>query len=377
MVNKRVLMFGIFVVVGLLVVSLVSAKHSFWHVWGEEPREAPFDAEVTLANSAPTITSWTEPDFDTVNAGLDAWPPTSCGTSTIVGEGGVADGNNLGVVVTVTDANTDSDLNAVAVVDIIVQDLPASPTVTHLGSCSLIVASIDGDNDADFRCTFDMDFHDAQAGNWVVEITATDDQAAVATNDGQQSDGGANYPYFTYGSLFDIDITDSDDPTIPLDTLSWSGIQVTSTDVVSTTNLIAQNCGNGAILGTNPHNALDSYITVRGRDLANAAATDLMEPDTFSVDETAAPCNVGQRFDDSASAVNDTGVNPISVLGINVPTGAAVTDSLYFCLEAINQVPTRGNSPITADSYSSTNAGNSWEVNACETSCASDVGDDV
>jgi hypothetical protein len=379
MVSKKVVY--VFVVGLFLVLSIyiVSAKHAGWHFWGPDVQEAPFDATVSIANSPPTIVSWTEPDFDTSNGGIDAWPPTSCGTTTVVGEGGAPDSDQLGFVVTVTDPNTDSDLDGAAAVTLTVQDLAVSPTVTHVGSCVRIAGSVGGADGVDFRCSFTMDFHDSDTVNWIAEVTATDDPGLAATNDLVQSDGGANYPFFDYGSLFDVDVTDSNDPTVPLDTLEWTGIVVTSTDKNADTNLVVQNCGNGAIDGTNPFNAGANYVTVRGRDLTNSPSTDFMEPDTFMVDQNSDPCTAGQRLDDSASGVDDSGVTPISVLDVAIATGASVTDNIYFCIQAINQVPTRGSSPITSDSYSSSNPpASGWEVNACEAACPyDDVGDDV
>ncbi len=59
MVNKKVVYVGIIffsvVLVLSLAVSLVSAKHAWWHAWGEEPGLAPFNATVTIQGVAPTI----------------------------------------------------------------------------------------------------------------------------------------------------------------------------------------------------------------------------------------------------------------------------------------------------------------------------------
>ena len=51
-------MFVVSFLLGILLVSSVSfasAKHAWWHPFGDEPQEAPFDASVQLANSPPTI----------------------------------------------------------------------------------------------------------------------------------------------------------------------------------------------------------------------------------------------------------------------------------------------------------------------------------
>jgi hypothetical protein len=126
--------------------------------------------------------------------------------------------------------------------------------------------------------------------------------------------------------------------------------------------------GNEPIDGTGPFNAGDSYITVRGRDLANPGVTDFIEPDTFSVDQLGT-CSTGNLLDNDPSGVDDTGVIAISVVDVAVTIGASVTDDLFFCMEDINPNTFRGGDPITVDSYSSTNAGNSWEINVCASAC--------
>lgn len=45
----------VFLCTVLVMSSFVSANHAWWHPWGEEVKEAPFDASVQLANSPPTI----------------------------------------------------------------------------------------------------------------------------------------------------------------------------------------------------------------------------------------------------------------------------------------------------------------------------------
>lgn len=39
----------------LIMSSFASAGHEWWHVWGDEPQQAPFDASVTISNSPPDI----------------------------------------------------------------------------------------------------------------------------------------------------------------------------------------------------------------------------------------------------------------------------------------------------------------------------------
>ncbi len=64
MKNRKIIYVGfllVFLVLGILsVVSFVSARHAWWHPWGEEVQEAPFEATVGLANSPPTIVALLE-----------------------------------------------------------------------------------------------------------------------------------------------------------------------------------------------------------------------------------------------------------------------------------------------------------------------------
>lgn len=88
MVDKKIFMAGIFIlvgvlVVGVLVVSLVSAKHAWWHAWGEEVQEAPFDATVQLANAPPTIVAF-RPTDDFLTSGA-AGPGTGLGDVGAIG----------------------------------------------------------------------------------------------------------------------------------------------------------------------------------------------------------------------------------------------------------------------------------------------------
>lgn len=375
MFRKRVLA-GIMIFSLLISISLVSAGIKDWFSFGDDSElegelASQADVSVTLANSIPHIENWTEPDWDYVGSpgAVDAWPPVSCGTSTV--QNGLNGGNARGIIVTISDANSDSDLDTSAAVDIQIKDDPSVPTVTIDGSCSLAAGTIDGDNFADFDCTFDMEFYHLPASDWVIEvIAATDDNAASADNVNQQSAGGS-YPYFTYGSLYDIDLKDSDDVSYSSgdDTLLFSGVAADTTDKDADNNLDVQNCGNEQLDGTSPYGAGDSYVTVKGFDLSNPGDTDKMEPDTFSVDETATPCNSGDLLDNNVVIGN---ILKTPVINVALTPGASVEDSMYFCLEDINPSTLRGNDPITVDSYSTANLGGTqWQINACESGCQS------
>ena len=363
----------------ILMIFLFASLGFIFAEEGELAAAKPADVSVSLSNSVPTIVSWTRPDYDSTNgATFDAWPPTACSTTTVQRVTGVSEG----LVVTISDANGYSDLDDTASVTVtITGSVTVNPTCTLIGPGS-------GPNEADFHCTFDMDFFNegGLSNNWDITVTAvTDDSGGSASGVPLVSDGSATQPYFNFGTLVDLDISDEGDPGDgSLDTLTWSGVQTTSTDVNSDQFLIVRNCGNIDIDGTNGFSASDSYITVRGRDLVNPGATDYMEPDTFFVDEATDSCDtgVGQQLDNVNNLGDDSGIDPISVLDLAIPTGESSNANMYFCLESINpDAPgctpgdatkaCRGKTPITVDSY--TTVTNKWQIDACESGCPSDV----
>jgi len=367
-------MFGSVVLIVFLIVFLFASLSFVYaddELEGELAASKPADVSITLGNSDPDIVSWTRPDYDSTNgATFDAWPPTACNNpsaTTIERIAGVSEG----LVVTISDANGDNDLDGTAVVTVTV-----TGSVTVNPTCTLIGTSIDGDNFADFHCPFDMDFFNegGLSNNWDITITAaTDDSGGSASGVPLASDGSANRPYFNYGTLVDLEISDDGDPGDgSLDTLTWSGIQATSTDVDANEYLIVQNCGNIAIDGSSSFSASDSYITVKGRDLVNSPTTDYMEPDTFFVDQAIGSCtgDTGQQLDNIDEG-DDTNVVAISVLDVGIPTGASSTNNMYFCLNDINSNTYRGNDPITIATY--TTLTNKWDIDACETGCPNAV----
>jgi hypothetical protein len=364
------------VIVSILAISLVSA--GFWDLFKKDGGEGlegelevakPADVSITMANSLPFIESWTEPDWDTTVGGINPWTPTACNSPSATRVMRDAINNREGAVVTISDANSDSDLDTTAAVTMTV----TKGAVTHTATCTLIAATIDGDNYADFSCYFDMDFYDLEGSDWSILVTATDDIGDSASNNNVPSDGGASYPFFTYGSLLDIDIDDSDLPST--DTIKFGGIAADSANVEASNYIITNNCGNRGVSATGIN-----YITVKGLDLANPGSTDFMEPDTFSVDDLSilhnldpnGACNDGaytgaQLLDNDAVVASIVTTN---VLDATLAIGDSITPSperdLYFCLEDINPSTYRGNDPITVDSYSTMNAGVNWEINAVE-----------
>jgi len=379
--EKRVVLSIVFGLVVISSVLMVSAGIADWFKFGsddggEGELPASTDVSISMSNSAPHIDSWSEPDLDNTLGGIQAWPPTSCTTTTVA-----TGGNSVGVDVIVLDSNGDGDLNNVGLVGITV----SRGATSHVGSCTLDASTISGDNSdnfATFNCQFDMDFYDPAAGDWEIEITAQDVPGDPADNNNQQSDGGASYPFFAYESSYDIRVKDDDDPDYITaggsgeDTLAWTGILAEDADVLAGIPkgagtgggyLTVQNCGNEPLDGTAPYNAVDSYITVKGFDLSNPGNTDKMEPDTFMVDEAVAACTAGQLLD---NADPQTNIVATPVLDVLVSAGATQEGNLYFCLKDINPGALRGNDPITSDGYSTTNPGGTvWEVNACESGC--------
>jgi hypothetical protein len=362
MVSKRGLFSVFFVVVLVLLLSV------FFVIAQDESDLAPFDAELVLGNSAPHIESWTEPDFDTTTSTvINAWTPSACALTTVTTNTG---NDERGVDVTVSDLNGETDLDTTATVSL---TITKAGQPTRAGTCLLDATSI-GDAsplEAIFECTFDMQYYDVEGvadpgdAGWIITVSADDDTGAIADNDGQASQGIAalpdpNYPFFSYGTLPDVDLTDSDDPTLPLNTLRWTGLDVSSSNEVADNNMVIQNCGNVVL------DAVTSFIQIVGEDMGSNTAlpnTDLIRPDSFDIDFDATACVGGQTLADGT---------PINVAGISLVIGTdaspTVTDDAFFCLTDINNPEELPDHPITVtvDSYIAVSP---WQLNACETGC--------
>jgi len=299
------------------------------------------DVSITMANNPPHIESWTEP------VGFFSSGDCDLPTTTVP------------ITVTVSDPNGDDDLNTGSVTikftKVGESDRPVTPF-----SCSAGTPDGDALNLLDFTCVIDMYYYDAP-GDWEINVYAEDNAGTPADNGGgsgsQISDGGVDYPYFTYGNYLAVRLQDSNDPDANTaggtgqDTLEWAGISATSIDVDGTNNLIVENCGNVEISASG-----SSWLSVLGRDLESATDPvvnpDLIEPDSFLVDETVAPCTAGQELNKPASELD--------INGATLLRGSGATRNLYFCIQSIN--PTGG--AISADSYTTQSTPNNWELNA-------------
>ena len=101
----------------ILIVSIISVSAGIadWFKFGKDtdlegelPSEA--DVSITMANTPPTIDSWTEPDDDTGTGGIQAWIPTACNNPTATNVKREA-GKEV-VVVTISDPNGQGDLDS-------------------------------------------------------------------------------------------------------------------------------------------------------------------------------------------------------------------------------------------------------------------------
>ncbi len=122
-IGKLFMVNFLIVIIVLSIVSFVSAKHAWWHPWGEEPQEAPFEASVLLANAPPTIQYiFPVTDVDNSNVAIPA---------SISGEVQPQAGTTVYAVVkfAVEDPNG-------------VIDLPATPTVITFGSPTAAVGEV-------------------------------------------------------------------------------------------------------------------------------------------------------------------------------------------------------------------------------------------
>ena len=275
------------------------------------------DFSVNFAGHQPFIINWTSPGADS---------PTPCNSFT------------KRINVSISDLDDDSNLNS-AFVDIYVKDDPITPTVTIDGSCSLIGASINGDNFAEFECIFDMEYY-YNPGTWYVEINASDNDENLASNNYQQSNGSSEYDYFSYLSQLYERITDSNDPTLPTSTVEWGSLNVASFNEPADTYLIIENCGNVNI----------SNLTTFGSNLTGVTGgnTDTIDIDSFSVSVNPSPCGNGMILSESVQNISQSNISKSLF-------GESSNKSLYFCVESIN--PT-GTPPSTDDYETST----PWDI---------------
>lgn len=383
MKKKTYIIFSSLLIFGILFISLslVSAKHAWWHAWGEEPREAPFEATVTLANSAPTIVSWNEPDADTVTAGIQRYRPICAlgGTITNVVTDTAATPPTRGLIVTVSDPNGCGDLT-----DGIVTAYFSKGGVNRPGggspspvTCVLDAPSCSGTS-VNFNCpAITMQHYDVTGSDWIVTVTARDGPTAdpnslIATNSPRVSVAPSDptYPHFFYGSLGCIELQDSNDPTAPLDTITWTGVSTATTNLESLTSMSIFNRGNVAITNTvdfsSPPDAVaDDYIQIGGSDLqGQATPTNRIRVDSFSLDDITtpdpAPCGAG-----AAEAQLLTIPPPlVNIVGALLPLASDAGSSIrpiYFCIESV-KLP-GGQAGLPTDTYE-TGAANDWTLNA-------------
>ncbi len=343
MMNKKVVVGVMIFSIALFSISLISAGwlsdlFTFGEDKGGEGELAEsLDVSITMANSAPHIESWIEP------VGF--------------GSGGDCDlpSTTVPITIFVSDENGDSDLDSGTVTVQFSRGGQNRPTIP--ASCSPGVS--DGDEYLDFTCSVDMQYFDEPSNQWIITVSAADNAGTPADNDNQASDGGGSYPYFTYGSSLSIRLKDSNDPDASTaggsgeDTLEWGGITAASLNVDATNNLEVENCGNIEISGSGT-----SWLSILGRDLESATDPvlnpDLIEPDSFSVDETVTSCTIGQTLSKPAASLN--------INGATLLRGSGAKRDLYFCIQSIN--PT--GSPIRADSYKTQSSPNNWELNAAQ-----------
>jgi len=325
------------VIVSLLLISCISlVSAGFWSnlfgggadpdLEGELP--ASFEVGITMENQAPTIDSWTVPSGG----------PTSCTTTAL-----------STFTVTISDPDGEGDL-----VDggVVTAQFSNGGTNRPAAAVTCTVGATGGDPDIiDFTCpSITMEYYDdgGVGDPWTVTINSTDG-TTVATNNVpvagtqiSQGVGHATYPHFVYTSTSIFDLRDDNDPTAPLDTLTWSGVTTTTSNAEAERDLISENCGNVAFTSTD----LTAY------ELTDAATSTNIEQDSFSTvvaDNT--PCDGGQ-------ALLKSGALTVTGSGITVSTGAASTIIFYFCLEDIN--PDGDPDPIEVGTY--TSGASPWDL---------------
>lgn len=329
---------------------------------GELP--ASYTSSVTIANSAPTIVSWTEPDSDTVTAGIQAYIPTCNNnpSATLVEENPGA--NRIGVKVTISDPNGCEDVRADGVVTMYFYKgtvnrpgggTPAPVTCTAPPTCT--------GNNVEFTCPgVSMNYYDVTGTDWIIRVSATDG-TSPATNNNKISDGTANFRYLQYATIPCIHLEDSDDPTFPTDTIAWAGVTPGQTNLESSPYMKVFNDGNVAVTSLLPYSSTGSYLKVSGSSLIGIAnPTQNIPVGSFSVDESTAgslPCDASplQTLTSTLAYIIPAASGAAS-LSIDTDTPPRVERPLYFCLET---VPTG----LPADSYEST----SWAIEICTTGC--------
>jgi len=310
-----------------------------------ELRQEPVDVTIEMSNAAPFIAAWIEPDADLGTAGIQPFVPTSCTTTSVT------------FVVTMYDDNGWNDLSG----GVVSAEISKGGT-TRSGSC---VAQVTGSGKyLDFDCTVNMQYYDEFASDWVISITATDgsdpatnspraSQAGVDDYPPPSGDGTEDYPFFTYASTLYISVDDSV-AGAPSSTLEWTGVTASSVNKVADNNLVVENCGNIEITASGT-----SWLSVFGKDLESATDpvtnTDVIEPDSFRVDEASPACP------------NPAGTRLPKAVALDIPdatllVGSGSTRELYFCIEGIN--PT--GSSVRADNYKTKDDPNNWELDASE-----------
>jgi len=361
--------------ISLLILSLLTATATAgitdWlkSKFTGEPQLAPgdFEASLQLSNTPPHIVSWIAPDADTVTPLIQPFIPTCNGITTV--ETSIPS-NEQGIRVTISDNNGDGDLDTSATVSVTVSNSVSG--ASHPGTCTLDPTTIGDDNNADFDCSFNMQYYDIEDTDWIITVTATDDTGGVADNNNIISNGGVNYPYFYYGLYSCFEIKDNGDPWDGEDDkIEWTGISTSITDKESNEYMEIYNQGNMPI-NTGDYAGI-SYIQIKADNLEGVTPENLdeIEETSFSVatessglgSDPEGPCNTvtysdAQIFTDSLVKI-DNAVLPIS------PDGSDALENLYFCFELM-VLPQAG---LTNDDYRSKGAPENWQIELCSATC--------
>jgi hypothetical protein len=382
MVNKNFVYVGVLVFASIIIVSLVSAKHSAWHFWGEEePELAPFDASVTVSNAPPLIVAFRPVnDFNPID-------PVSVDGQVQPVPGGTVEAL---VVFIVEDPNGPGDLpgpvggdGAPALVagDIAI-DLTApingiSSTVRSATATSCVpfecasgtntncdattVGAGDGTDftlQKQYSCVVVMQYFDepalsaiSAADMWAMSATIRDVGGTIDT----KASGAVGFQdltndYIEYLTTSAVSTSGSAD---------WTGLDVAAEDTAADAPLTLDNFGNTAV----------ATVTVQGEDLTGVNdPTAVMQVAAFSAGASPGGANSG-ACDGPSGLGPGTGAteliasSPVVASGITVPFLATGTDtgSMNFCIwAAVNPgflVP-----PLDV-AYSATAAkGIDWEV---------------
>lgn len=348
---KRGLKVGIFLgVIILLIVPMASAGIFGW--FKEKVQMGPgFNVSITMANSAPTIVNWTSP----LNGGTPFRPSClSYGPNISIGT------PNSGVFnVTISDPNNCGDFTSGGWVRVYVhrngvyRNGGSSPV--YSSNCALIASTCTGQTDMDvvYDCSglVNMTFYDNSSTNWIINVSANDGDD-FALNNGQQSNGSIGYPNFTYGVFPCPELMDDNDPTAPLDTIQWTGVNLQFTrNATSLTNLTTRNWGNLFI------DQISGFMQIKAGNLNTTGVVDEINVSSFGVDELTDPCHAAGRQTLQNYSINVSGAS----LPIGTDSNPNRNETFYFCLA---QPTPKSGSTLTSGDYVS--KPNEWEINLCQ-----------